>query len=152
MKQETIKIENLAKILVNAFYDRIHIPTKSDKEAIKENKSKNTGWSNYYDIKLDNVFDWGFCEAARIWRKLEKEIQNEYNVEIYHDKDMFRNGLYTWQRHKKIKFNNNTIQITLGSKMSYPRCPKDCSNTVYFTVNSKELYDAIFNEYNKIKQ
>lgn len=149
--QEVIKIEDLAKILVNTFYNRIHMPTQWDKEAIEENCSENTGWKNFYDIRLDNVADWGFCEAARIWKKLEKEIQQKYRVEVYHDKSLFRNRWYTWQRHKKLKFNNNELQVALGSKMTYPRHPKECSNTVYFTVNSKELYDAIFKEYERVK-
>lgn len=149
--KENIEIKELAKLLVSLFYDRINLPTQWDKEAIEKNCSKNTGWKGFYDIRLDNVFDWGFCEAARIWKKFEKEIQEKYKVEVYHDKDLFRNGWYTWQRHKKLKFNNNTIQIALGSKMEYPRLPKEYHNIVYFTVNSKDLYDEIFKEYNRIK-
>lgn len=152
--QETIEIKDLAKILVDTFYNRMYshsVLRDYEKDAIEQGISENTGHKGYYDIRLDNVADWGFKEAAQVWKKLEKEIQNKYKVNIYHDKNLFRNGWYTWQRHKAIKFNNDTLKIMLGSKMMEPRHPKEVSNTVYFTVNSKELWTAIWEEFNNKK-
>ena len=154
--KEIIENRELAKILVDLFYYRMisHFDLRDyEKEAIEKNSSENTGWKNFYDICLDNVADWGFREAAIEWKKLEKKLQGEYQINIYHDERTHHNGWYTWQRHKTIKFNNDTIKVTLGSKMMEPRHPKEVSNTVYFTVNSKELWDLIREEFlNKKKQ
>lgn len=154
--KETIEIKDLAKILVDTFYNRMisHFDLRDyEKDAIEQSISENTGWKNFYDIRLDNVFDWGFREAAIEWKKLEKKLQGEYQINIYHDKNTYHNGWYTWQRNKSIKFNNDTLRIVLGSKMMVPRHPKEVSNTVYFTVNSKELWDLIREEFlNRKKQ
>ena len=152
--KENITNQELAKILVDTFYNRMYSYSNLrdwEKEAIENGVSDNTGHKGYYDIRLDNVADWGFKEAAQVWKKLEKELQKKYKINIYHEKDLFRNGWYTWQRHKVIKFNNDTLKIMLGSKMMEPRYPKEVSNTVYFTVNSKELWDAIWEEFNNQK-
>ena len=148
--KERIELKELACILVDVFYNRMisHFELQNyEKEAIENNRSENTGWANYYDIRLDNVADWGFKEAAIEWKKLEKKLQSEYQINIHHDKNTYHSGFYTWQRQKTIKFNDDIIKVTLGSKMMEPRYPKEVSNTVYFTVNSKELWDLIREEF-----
>lgn len=152
--KENIEIQELAKILVETFYNRMishSVLRDYEKEAIEKGVSENTGHKGFYDVRLDNVADWGFAEAVRVWRKLEKQLEAEYKIEIYHEKKIYRSGFYTWQRDKVIKFNNGSLKIILGSKMMEPRYPKEVGNTVYFTVNSKELYDEIWKEFNRVK-
>lgn len=135
-----------ARFFIDAFGERMHIPTEKEiNEYINKDVGEFNGRKNWYCIKLDNVADWGFAEAFVIWKRIEKKLIAYYDdCEIYHADSKYYSGLYTWGKEKRIQVEDT--KILLNTRMLYPRCPKECSNNVYISMNDKGLFWLIVNE------
>ena len=150
MKKETIDSKVLAKLIVDKFYGRIHLPNETQiNRYIEKDECEFTHRQGCYGIELDNVSDWGYNNAFGLWKSLEKELNEKYEIEVFHGTQKKRTCWYTYYGDKIIYLNSKLTKICLNIRMMQPRYPKEVSNDVYIEVNDKQLFWDICSEIKK---
>lgn len=147
----TIELERLAEAVVTAFkepfpWNRPLFMTisKTNQECLDKNKSKNNGWNGWYDLEISKHYTWGNTVTA--YKHLTK-LMEDFDCENTRDKRRSCNGIVTWERAYHLNFQN--VRLTIGNKMRYTRYSNESGNQVFFSTNSKELFDLVVAMINK---
>jgi len=129
----------IAKYGVASIYNNI-APTSffNHDEIVERHRSKNTGHLNQYDLELLSAWK----KSMMYWNRVVKQLEADgYNFESTREEKRFHNGMYTWEREFKIKFNNITLR--LGNKMMYPRLADEVSNQQYICSDNIDFINYV---------